>query len=759
MLDDLILNVSKLYQPAVNPAIVVRPRLVQQLERGLQGAFTLVCAPAGYGKTTLVSSYLKGTSVGQQAAWLSLDEQDGDPAVFVRYCCAAVRMIFPEACQHTLALLRAPNPVPLAVLIATIGSEMADLPRDIVLVLDDYHAISGTAVPELLAGIGRHWPRTLHLVLITRRSPLLPLASLRAKGQLVEIRARDLQFTPAEATRYAAQVLGQAPPPAVLAGLLQQTEGWIAGLHLALLSWSGQADADTVTHLVARDANLAEYLLGELLGQQPAAIVAFMLRTSILDRFCMPLCEYAFVHGPEEPNSGECIEWLQRTNLLIGLDDRHGWYRYHHLLQEFLQLRAAAAFVRDQVDAWHHRAAEWFAAQGLVDEALHHALAAGDWGLAAKMMEQGLCAVLNRQDVATLRRWLDLLPEDFRNSRPGLQLMMGWLRNFSYQTDQLPTLLDRVETQLAHTAALPADELRLLRGQWLVLRAMALYFANQPAAAIACVQEALLLLPVEWSYVRGNCVFWLGVNAQRNGQAAVFGRILWARYRAAPAKGDSYALATLGGLCEMDFEGGRLEQVSEAAALMLEQSRRSGAVVMEGWARYWLGLVHYEWGDLATAAVHLHEVAHQRYSLHSYPARGGIIGLARLQCALCDLTNAGQTLALLHQYDLDTVGYEMAETAALRAELNYLQGDSPSALRWAAAFMQPVSDAPQPQAYNAHVVKGCLLLSAGTGDRIDEVQRLAASLAAAAGRTHNTRLQVGVLAMQALALQAQGCDL
>lgn len=238
--------------------------------------------------------------------------------VFLRYCCAAVRTYFPGACQHTLALLQAPHPAPWGILVATIGSELADLPHDFVLVLDDYQAICGTAVPELLAGIARHWPCTLHLVLITRRSPLLPLASLRAKGQLVEIRARDLQFTPDEATQYVAQVLGQVPATPVLQELLQQTEGWIAGLHLALLSLAGQVDTAAVAHLVERDAsNLAEYLLGELLGQQPPAIVAFMLKTSILDRFCEPLCEYVLESTPGERSTGECLEWLQRTDLLI----------------------------------------------------------------------------------------------------------------------------------------------------------------------------------------------------------------------------------------------------------------------------------------------------------------------------------------------------------------------------------------------------------------------------------------------------------
>ncbi|MFN8467847.1 MAG: LuxR C-terminal-related transcriptional regulator [Caldilineaceae bacterium] len=756
MRDDLTLNSSKLYQPRVTASLVFRPRLVEQLERGLQRPLTLICAPAGYGKTTLVSSYLSGRS----AAWLSLDEQDGDLAVFIRYYCAAIRTLFPGACSHTLALLQAPHPAPLRALVATVGSELTDLPHDFVLVLDDYHTISGTAVPELLAGIARHWPRTLHLVLITRRNPLLPLAGLRAKGQLVEIRMRDLQFTPDEVAQYATSELGEQPGAGVLAQLQQQTEGWIAGLHLALLSRQSQADTAAIAHLTASDTNIAEYLLNEVLGQQPSDIMSFLLQTASLDRFCVPLCEYVVEQGAGDRPAAACIDWLQRTNLLIvALDDRRDWYRYHHLLREFLQLRAAAALPRDQLRGAHQRAAAWFAAHDLVEEAIQHALSGDDLDLAAHMMAQGLCGVLNRQDGAALRRWLNLLPQEFRTSRPWLQIIKGWLQHFSLQTDALAALLQEIELELAGCAAtLTTEEVHLLRGNILALRAMAAYFDSLPAASIACAQEALLLLPEQWSFARGSCTFWLGVSGQVNGQGEAFRRLLWARYKAATAKGDNYALATLGGLCQLEFESGRLELASEAAALMLEQSRRSGAIGMQGWGHYWLGQICYEWGDLAAAAAHLHEVTHLRYSLHSYPARGGMAGLARLQCTLGDLSSAEQTLALLHQYDMDTVGYETAETAALRAQLSCLRGDSVSAQRWAAAFTRPVRDEPQPQAYNAHVVKACLLLATGTDQGADQALRLTVALSGVAVRTHNTRLQITLLCVQAMALHAQGCD-
>jgi LuxR family transcriptional regulator, maltose regulon positive regulatory protein len=768
MIDDLTLNTSKLHPPAVTTAMIVRPRLVEQLQRGLAGPLTLVCAPAGYGKTTLVSAYLaRGGRTPLPAAWLSIDEQDGELAVFVRYFCAAVRTLFPGACPHTLSLLNAPSAphaLPLAALVAALSNELVDLPREFVLVLDDYHAISGTAVAELLGGLARHWPHTLHLVLITRRNPLLPLVSLRAKGQLTEIRTRDLQFTPPEAAEYLTQELGAPPAASLLDQLMEQTEGWIVGLHLALLALQNQppqVQAGIAAQLLAADANLAAYLLGELLDQQPPDVLEFMFKTSILDRFCASQCEYVVERGPGERPVRECIDYLQRTNLLlVALDDQQDWYRYHHLLEEFLRPRALETWGQEQLSTLHRRAAEWLLKLELIDEAIQHALAAGDLELAGRAMERGLCAVLNRPDPPALRRWLDLVPMDFRRRRPGLLLIEALVLHFSYRYDELAALLPQIEALMsqpsqAAVAPLPGEE-GLARGQVMVLRASIFYFDNQPAAGIAAAQEALRLLPYSWSYLRGLALYWLGMNGQVSGQAMAVGQELWAHYVAAPVKSDLEILAVLDTLCTLAFLAGSLERVHQMATLLLAQSRLSGTVIMEGWAHYWLGLVHYEWNELATAAAHLNEVAHLRYSLNSYAARDGLLCLARLQAALGDLPSAGQTLDLLHQYDLDVLGYETPEAGALRAQLRYQYENGAAALRWAGAFTQPVPDQPLPQFYNAHYVKACILLAGGGPAQRQEGIQLLGSLADVAERTYHTRLQIALLAVRALVLRTQG---
>jgi LuxR family maltose regulon positive regulatory protein len=237
------LTTTKLHRPAVTAHLVTRPRLAERLQRGIAGPITLVSASVGYGKTTLVSAWLEameastnGSTGSIAAAWLSLDEHDSDLTVFVRYFCAALRTVFPEACIQTLALLKAPTQAPLTALAATLSNELAALPRDCILVLDDYHAISGVDVPDLLTALLRHWPHSLHLVLITRRDPPLPLARLRVQGSLIEIRTRDLRFTAPEVEQYVTGLMGQRPSEAVIERLERQSEGWIAGVHLATLT-------------------------------------------------------------------------------------------------------------------------------------------------------------------------------------------------------------------------------------------------------------------------------------------------------------------------------------------------------------------------------------------------------------------------------------------------------------------------------------------------------------------------------------------
>ncbi len=760
-----LLNTAKLTPPGVAANLIPRPRLTNQLDRGVLGALTLVSASVGYGKTTLISAWLQSRAARHRAgdtdwpaAWLSLDEYDSDLTVFLRYFCAALDTIFPQACTRTLAMLQAPSQPPLNILVATLSNEIQTLPQDFVVVLDDYHTINGIAVSDLLSGLARHWPRRLHLVIATRRSPPLPLARLRAAGQLTELRTRDLRFTPDETAQYLTVVLGGPPNAAVAVQLEREVEGWIAGMHLASLSWHQNIGAADLAKTVILNSNVGEYLLTELLNQQPPDVMAFLLQTSLLNRFCAPLCEEVISTDGADRPARAYLAGLERADFpLVALDGRQEWYRYHHLLQDLLRSRAVTTLGPAQVREVHRRAATWFAEQGMVEEALHHALAAPDLEGAAELMEQCLCGVLNRGDLATLRYWRHLLPEDFRRRRPGLLLIEAWVLHFSSELDLLPGVLESIELLLAaHAEALGTDRSRLLQGQVLALRGQEAHYANQVERSIACVQDALVLLPQSWSFVRGVCVYYLGLGWQSLGQGAAADQRLWALYEAAPNKNDAYAMRVLGALCFSGLQAGLLEKVRQAGTLLLEQAQRGAAVLVECWAHYYLGLVHYEWNELEAAMQHFQAVAQQRYSLHSSLACEGLLGMARVQVATGDLAAAQQTLAILSLYEVDTIGYETQYLLAAQAQLHYLQGDTAAAWRWADAFKVTFPEEPLYIPQDPRIVKARLLIARNEGGDAQATLDITGNLAAAAARAHNIRFRIALLALHALALDTQG---
>ncbi len=439
-----ILLQTKLHRPRLPHNLVVRSRLMEEFNRVIDHQLTLVCAPAGFGKTTLVCTWLeqidKDKAVGvavKPATWLSLDENDSDLHLFLRYFITTLRRVSKEACEETLALLRAQQQPPDAVLYATLSNELAELPEDTILVLDDYHTIRGTRVHNLLIELAHHWPRPLHLVLISRIEPPLPLPSLRAKGMLHEIRTHNLRFTPEETAAYLSQSQLTLHNQKDMQLLEERFEGWPAGLHLVALSLRSAGSQEAVLSVLSgENPNITGYLIDEVLSHQFPAINSFLIRTCILDRFCVPLCEA--ILGEVDPawNARACLDWIERAELfIIPLDERREWYRYHRLFQELLQQRLSAEMRTDQVSSLHCMASVWFEEHGLIDDALHHALAAGDLDLAARQMNAGMREVINREEWPTLDRWLRQLPEELIKQHPELLIIRAWILNFIWRLD------------------------------------------------------------------------------------------------------------------------------------------------------------------------------------------------------------------------------------------------------------------------------------------------------------------------------------
>src|SRR5579863_1394812 len=397
---------TKLYVPRSRRGLVPRPRLSERLERGAASRLVLVSAPAGFGKTTLLSEWLAAgpaTPAGERlAAWLSLDRGDNDPASFWTYVIAALRTAAPGVGEDALALLQAPGPQPNETVLTVLLNDLGDVAGDIVLVLDDYHVIDAREVQDGMAFLLDHLPPRLHVVIAGRADPALPLARLRARGELAEIRAAELRFTPDEAAAYLNEMMGLQLTARDVAALEGRTEGWIAALQLAALSMQGRDDvAGFIAGFAGDDRYVVDYLVEEVLQRQPDRVQAFLLQTCILGRLSGPLCDAVTGQG----GGKAMLEALDRGNLfLVPLDDRPG-----------------------QVPDLHRRASGWYEQNGEQSAAIGHSLTAGDFGRAADLIERAITAMSQTRQEATVRGWLDLIPDEVIRVRPVLIVAEAWV--------------------------------------------------------------------------------------------------------------------------------------------------------------------------------------------------------------------------------------------------------------------------------------------------------------------------------------------
>lgn len=418
---------TKLYVPQTRPNWVPRQRLIERLNEGLQRKVTLISAPAGFGKTTLVSEW-HASPAGREVplAWLSLDDDDNDPVRFLTYLIAALETLPAEVGQSTSlgadaqALLRSRHRPPLKAVLTTLVNSLTNLPADFALVLDDYHVIMAEPIHEAITFLLDHLPPRMHLVITTRADPPLPLSRLRSQGQLVELRAADLRFTPEEAAVFLHQVMGLSLSTEGIAALAARTEGWIAGLQLAALSMQGHEDVrGFIESFTGTNRYILDYLTEEVLQRQTPNIRSFLLGTCILDQLCGPLCD-AVTHRAD---SQIILSQLDRANLfLVPLDDARKWYRYHRLFGDLLRGYLGDQ-QPDQVAELHRRASTWYEQSGFVNEAIDHALAVSDFDRAAHLIEQAGLSLVMRSENATLLNWIARLPDDLIRTRPFLSLI------------------------------------------------------------------------------------------------------------------------------------------------------------------------------------------------------------------------------------------------------------------------------------------------------------------------------------------------
>lgn len=760
---------TKLFLPPPPPRAVPRPRLIQRLNGGLQRRLVLVSAPAGFGKTTLLSAWL--ASCGQPAAWLSLDEGDNDPVRFLSYLNAALQTIAPEVGAGVSAALQLPQLPPLETVLTILLNEIATMRVNFILALDDYHLIDSAAIDQFLIFLLDHQPPQMHLVIATREDPSLPLARLRARGQLTELRADDLRFTSAEAAEFLNQVMGLTLSMEDIAALESRTEGWIAGLQLAALSMYDRQDAASfIKSFTGSHRFVLDYLVEEVLQRQTDPIRSFLLQTSILERLCGPLCSAVTGQG----DGRAMLETLERGNLfVIPLDDQRQWYRYHHLFAEVLRAFLNEAH-SEGVPHLHRRASAWFEQNHLPGEAIRHALAAQDFDRAADLIEGVWLGMdLSYQSAAWLA-WAKALPEQTVLNRPVLCVGYAWALLAIGEIEASESRLrdaerwlglagDQSEHSSAGMVVVDQAEFRALPASIAAARAYrALALEDIPATKMYA-NQALALVQGNESIHRTQATALLGMAEYAEGNLFAaeqhflkFQEMMWQANDIANAISITYILATL-----MLIQG-RLQEAISAYRQSLQLAAKLGAPIFLGASDLHRGLSELlcEQGDLEGAAQHLQTAGQlgERGALTGWPHRL-CVAMARMKEAQGDLAGA---LALLDEAERQYVRNPMpdAPIAALRARTWVRQGRVAEAFAWAREQgLSPDDDLSYLHELE-HLTLARALIARYNTDRAEDDLQAALGLlgrllqAAEAGGRNGSVIEI--LILQALAHQAHG---
>ena len=678
-----LLLATKLHRPRASAALVPRPRLLEELKAGLSQRLTLISAPAGYGKTTVVNQWLD--SIDHPTAWISLDEHDGDLAVFLSYFVAAVRSIYPDAGRSTETLLKAPTLPSPGRLADSLLHDLVALPGPLILVLDDYHMIQTVDVQVAMARLVQHMPAHVHLVLTTRADPPLPLERLRGRQQLVELRSADLRFTPEEASRLLRQMLGPAAADETAALLEESTEGWAVGLQLAAISLRGRSDPVAFARKIAQSSHqlAADYLLAEVLEGLPQAQRTCLLQTSLLDRFCVPLCDEIRGEASQELTGADFVRAVRRSNLfLVPLDDEETWFRYHHLFQHLLRNRLRQHYSDADIRDMHARASTWFAAHGLLDEAIVHAVKAKDVRRAAALVEDHVHPSLDREDWRQVERWIGLLPADVLN-RPRLLVAQAWLHYIRYQFPAIVTLLDAAENALAsEPASIQANE-TTLRGEISTLRATIAYNQNDVQSMVRLAEAAMQQLRPEMQYAMGQANFFYVSGLQATGQYAAAVEFAHRQLEAAYGwEAHSLAMRLLLALSSIHTEMAELPALQAVATTFQQLAHQTGMGLSVAWSHCILGWVHYQRNELAAAEQCFRNLIPLARAAHGRAVLDGYTGLVLTALAQGHAHEALAAIAFLRELLLERGMLALGPIAELLQQRVSLVCEPSSALDW-----------------------------------------------------------------------------
>jgi LuxR family maltose regulon positive regulatory protein len=667
---------TKLNRPAIGANSVERPRLISRLDDALKGRVTLISAPAGYGKTTLVLQWLAQPRM--PVAWFAVDETDSEPDRFLSYVVAAVRTVVPEFGSDIERLLSAPQLPPPEILADAVVNELAALEQPLLIVLDDYHRHTSKTVHEIMTRVLQYLPQQLHVLLLTRRDPPLPLGLWSSRQWLAELRAADLRFTRQETQAFFENRLRKRLSDQTIGLLDRRTEGWAAALQLVQLSLSPAGDPGQLVGRYADcDRSIAEYLMDEVVSRQPSEVIDFLTITAILERFCAPLCDYLLPEHKAAPDTRTIISRIEKENLfLVALDDARMWYRYHHLFHSFLKQHLKEKLSPERISQFHQRAGKWFAGQELVEEALHHFLAAGDVDTAAALLEDNMHSAID-SDLSrrTLARWLAMFPQSAENQHPVLLVAHSHLKMANWNFSGIAQLLDRAEALLRDPAfSIDPTRRQRLEGDYHALRARHLYWqAGDTEGTLRHARQASRIVPRKHRYTHTIVIMYTAFAQALSGRRDEALQLLAEALIEDCAEGSRNMAALLTAQAAIHCYAADLNAAEETAKHILSAPETVAIPkTWQGYAHHFIGSAAYERNLLDCAAEHFGRVVQMRYLVSTRPCQDALLGLALVARARGTRAKAREYVNSARVFALemnDSYSLKMAESLQTRLAL------------------------------------------------------------------------------------------
>ena len=760
-LKTLELTRTKLHRPPVPHDLVARKHLVDRLNTRLNRPLSLICAPAGYGKSTLVSSWLENCEL--PSVWLSLDEADNDLRLFLSYLLTTIRVIFPDVGQEIQNILKGHELPPISSLTGRFVNELDKIDTPFILAIDDYHIIKNNAVHELLAGVIKHPPHAMHLVMVSRIDPPLPLTTLRAKGLMTEIRVGALRFTRKETAIFLQQMLKATIEESVVSLIEEKSEGWVTGLRLAALSLR---HADDIERAIASlpDANryVLDYFVEEIFSQQTLLMQDYLLATSVLDRFCGPLCDAIFISDTAsdgvEINGQKFIRLLNDANLfVIPLDEEGRWFRYHHLFKSLLKRRCKRRFLPEDIELIHTKASNWFVENGYFEDGIQHSLAGKNVEKAVEIVGLARHDLMNREQWHRLERWLKLFSHEETPKFPHLILLRSWLDLWHcYRLDHLVEDLSRTDI-LLESSTLNAGEVIVMKAEVAAIRSNFAYWMLKPSSGVDMAKQVLRDLSDEHECARSTAVFGLGPLYQMLGEVKQGERILWSYIEDGRLKNPSSQARLMASLCITLWPETR--NLQQAASKMLQISLANDLSWGQSFARYFLGLHHYERNELDDAVEHFEMIVADpsRFPIQNVTHCSFLLSLSYQGLGLEE--QACKVAESVTKLTFDRGNQMFMELAGgYQADLDLRQGGVAQADQWARGFTVPAPHGMQ-RFFNAELTLVKIMLVRNTRESLNTATELLDSIHQLLEKVHHRRLMIDTLGMQSLLSDALGQEL